>query len=63
MTSALADLSVIVRHETASAWLIDHGGKEPCWIPKSQGEIEPNADGRTVTLTIPQWLAEEKGMV
>lgn len=63
MKSDLVDLSVIVRHTTDRAVLIDHGGKEPCWLPLSQVEIAPNADGKTHTLTVPQWLAEEKEMV
>lgn len=63
MKSDLADITVIVRRETDKAWLVDHGGREPCWLPKSQCEIEPNRDGRTSTLTMPQWLAEEKGII
>jgi hypothetical protein len=60
--SNLADFTCIVRRETDKAVLVDHGGKEPCWLPKSQVEIEPNADGKTVTVTMEQWLAEEKGI-
>ena len=29
---------------------------------KSKIEIEPNKDGKTVTVTMEQWLAEEKGI-
>ena len=61
--SMVIDVAVIVKRETEKAWLVDHGGKEPSWVPKSQAEIEPNPDGKTATLTCEQWLAEEKGMV
>ena len=61
--SDLIDIEVIVRHETAAAILVDHGGKAPCWLPRSQIEIAPNTDQKTHTVTLPQWLAEEKEMV
>lgn len=61
--SDIIDITVIVRHETPKAVLVDHGGKEPCWLPRSQIEIAPNTDGRTFTVSLPQSLAEEKGMV
>jgi hypothetical protein len=63
MKSNLIDVTVIVKHETEKAWLCDHGGKNPSWVPKSQAELEPNKDGKTATLTLEQWLAEEKEMV
>jgi hypothetical protein len=59
----LVDACVVVRHETPAAVLVDHGGKAPVWLPKSKIELEPNADGRTHTVSLPQWLAEEKGIV
>lgn len=61
--SDIIDVTVIVKHETPAAVRVEHGGKAPCWLPRSQIEIEPNADGKTHTVTLPQWLAEEKGMV
>ena len=63
MKSDLVDVTVIVRHETAAAILVDHGGDKPVWLPRSQVEIAPNTDGKTHTVTLPQWLAEEKEMV
>ena len=61
--SNLVDLTVVLKRETEKAWLLDHGGKAPAWVPKSQAELEPNQDGKTHTLTVEQWLAEEKEMV
>lgn len=59
----LVDVCAIVRHRTERAVLIDHGGKTPAWVPLAHAEVSANADGRTHTVTIPQWLAEEKGIV
>lgn len=63
MKSHLAELTVILKHETSRAWLVDHGGDDAVWVPKSQCELEPDANGKTHTLTCPQWLAEDKGLV
>lgn len=63
MLSDLVDVTVVVEHETDKAWLVNDGGKTKVWVPKSKGEIERNRDGRTWTLTMPQWLAEDKGFV
>ena len=58
MKSDLVDIDAEVRHETNDAYLLDHGGKEPAWAPKSL--VEDNGDG---TFAMPEWLAIEKGMV
>lgn len=60
MKSNLVDIACMIRHETERAWLIDHGGKDPVWIPKSQAEIDE--DHGTI-LTLPEWLAKEKGLI
>jgi hypothetical protein len=58
----LVDLTAVRKAETDKAWLLDFGD-EALWIPKSQCEVEPNRDGKTVTVTMEQWKAEEKGLV
>jgi hypothetical protein len=35
--------------------------KKWAWIPRSQIEITPN--GKTFTVTMPEWLATEKGLI
>jgi hypothetical protein len=60
MKSNLVDIACIVRHETERAWLLDAGGKEPVWIPKSQAEID---EGNGTIVTLPEWLAKEKGLI
>lgn len=51
-------------HQTEKAYLIDAGGKDHIWIPRSmiedEGE-EPN--GSLYSIFIPEWLAKEKGLI
>lgn len=63
MRSDLIDVSVTLVHETDRAVLIDHGGDGNVWLPKSACEIEKDANGKTWTLTLPERLAIEKGLI
>ena len=64
MKSNIIDVTCIIKHRTEKAVLVDYDdGKEPCWLPLSAIEIESNRDGKTVTISLEQSLAEEKGMV
>jgi hypothetical protein len=64
MRSNLLDISVSVLIETEKAWLVTDGlPDDGVWIPKSQAEIEPSATGGIFTLTLPEWLAKEKGLI
>jgi len=62
------EIAVRVEAVTAKALLIDHGGKEKCWIPISQ--ITDWTDGPddkpgygTTSIFISEWLAGEKGIL
>lgn len=57
MRSNLIDLPARLMHETDKAWLLDTGDDKPTWVPKSAAEF----DGET--LTLPEPLAIEKGLV
>lgn len=51
-----------VKHRTDAACLLDDGTQE-VWVPISQ-IIGEESDGKgNVTLTIPEWLAINKGLV
>jgi hypothetical protein len=63
MKSDIIDITVTIRGSSDRAVLVDYGEKETVWLPLSQIELAPNADGRTHTVTLPQWLAEEREMV
>lgn len=60
----LTDIAVEIRHETDNALLVwagvEDGFGDPIeiWLPKSQ--VEVNEDG---TITLPEWLAIEKGLI
>jgi hypothetical protein len=64
MRSDLIDLSVQLHHETDKAILVsDDGDKDKAvWLPFSQIEIE-RCKGGIATVTLPEWLATEKGLV
>lgn len=47
-------------HETDKAWLIDDGDQQ-VWVPKSQCRMRQT--GPTYELTLPEWLAKEKGLI
>lgn len=47
---------VEIEKETDLAWLIDYEGKT-YWVPKKECTIERDE------LSIPFWLAEDKGMI
>lgn len=63
MRSNLVDLALHLDHETDAAILVSDDGEKKVWLPKSQVEFEPDARGDGVTVTLPQWLAEEKRLV
>lgn len=59
----LLEFSLIVKFETPAAFLLSDGTDEN-WFPKSQIDWEETAEvGGTFTFYIPEWLAEEKGLI
>lgn len=53
-------IGVQVLHETDDAWLVnDH--TRSAWVPKSCCDL--HSDGLTGDLTLPEWLALEKGLI
>lgn len=58
-----AELKLEVRGETDRAWRVFDGDIE-CWLPKSQVDPEQGTKvGGTHEFLVPQWLAEERGLV
>lgn len=64
------EVSVVVVHETPRAYLVTEADddKQEYWLPKSQCEIidwtnNHTKRGRVATASIPEWLAEEKGLL
>lgn len=58
MPRELVDLDAVLVHETEKAYLLDVGGPEKVWVPKSVAE--DNEDG---TFTVPYRWAYERGLV
>ena len=70
MRSNLVDLFVQMHAETEKAVLISDTGEEAAavWLPKSQIEVEydPTMKVRgkgAATITCPEWLAKDKGLI
>lgn len=62
MKSDLVDVTVMLKAETAKAYLVyDSDPSDAVWVPKSQCEIEES--NKTWTLTLPEWLAKDKGLI
>ncbi len=57
MSKKLADIECEIIATTEKAIRIDDG-KEKHWLPKSL--VEDNRDG---TITLPEWLAKENGLI
>lgn len=66
MKSNVTDVEVRLHHETEKAVLVSDTGikADAVWLPKSQIEICPSVviEGE-YTVTLPDWLAEDKGLV
>ena len=65
MKSDLVDITVSKHAETAEAVLVSDTGHsaEAKWLPKSQIEIEPASQKGLFVVTMPEWLAIDKGFV
>lgn len=65
MKSDIVDIACCRHAETAKAILVsdDDNRDNAVWLPKSQVEIENDGHANFVTVTLPEWLAVEKGLV
>jgi len=66
MKSDLVELKLVIQHETnmaVKAYSLDDP-ETKVWLPKSRIEIEGAVVlNRESTVTLPEWLAIEKGLV
>ena len=68
MRSNVIDIQVIYHHDTHLAVLVsadEDEASEMIWLPKSQIAYDdlPAVSGTIVEITIPERLAEEKGLI
>jgi hypothetical protein len=60
----LIDIMVQKLHETDKAYLVtDSIPEQGVWIAKSQCELEESERKGLHILTLPEWLAQEKGLI
>lgn len=52
----MVEIAGTIIHETARAWLVSDGAQQ-FWLPKSRVEYDGS------TFSVPEWLAEEKGLL
>ncbi len=64
MKSDVIDVDGAVEARTDKAVLFHTGNKEEAvWLPLSQIEIEETGFAGIFTVTLPEWLALEKGLI
>lgn len=64
MRSNVIDIDGAIEARSAKAVLFHTGNKEEAaWLPLSQIEVEETGIGGIVTVTLPEWLAQEKGLI
>ena len=64
MRSNVIDITVQKLHETDKAVLVtDSIPEKGVWLSKSLIEIEATATGGLYEVTLPEWLAQEKGLI
>lgn len=64
MRSTVIDITVQLLHETAAAVRVtDSTPDKGVWLPRSQIEIDHGNKPGLAIVTLPEWLAIEKGLV
>ena len=59
----LVDIEGTIQGESERAYRFRYADGY-CWLPKSQVEWSPPTSGRALgTMTMPEWLAMEKGLI
>lgn len=61
--SNIIDVAVVLHHRTERAVLVSADGdrEKAVWLPLSQ--IEFDEGGATAVVTLPEWLALDKGLI
>ncbi len=64
MKSNVIDIDGAIEAQTDKAVLFHDGDKtQAVWLARSQIEINETGIGGIVTVTLPEWLATEKGLI
>ena len=62
MNKNTVEIFADIRRETSMAWLVDDGAVQ-AWLPKSQVDLGDVNQYRQGTFLVPEWLANEKGLI
>lgn len=63
MKSTVIDIEVLIVHRTEKAVLVkDTEDGEGIWLPLSQVEVSGDP-GQIGTVTVPEWVAQERGLI
>ena len=64
MSREMVEIDVEIVARTERAVLAHTGNKEEAaWLPLSQIKLRPSGIGGIYTLTVPEWVAIDKGLV
>ena len=64
MKSNVIDIDGVIEAKTEKAVLFHDGDKsQAVWLARSQIEIEETGVAGIVTVTLPEWLALERGLI
>jgi hypothetical protein len=62
--SDIVDIQVVFLGETDAAIRVEDDEENIIWLPKSQVETTDDlVSGSVITVAMPEWLAEEKGLI
>jgi hypothetical protein len=62
--SDIVDVQVVFLGETDNAFRVEDDEEHILWLPKSHVETTDDlVSGSVITVSMPEWLAEEKGLV
>lgn len=63
MSEETVEVSCVIKHTTESAHLIDDGTKQ-VWIPiRCVVDIDASHTNSCLTMTLPVWLAKDRGLI
>ena len=61
-TKTPVEVAVTLERETEKAFLVNEGYKS-VWVPKSQVTLNFGKNGVVESITLPEWLAYDKGLI
>lgn len=60
----IIELVVLKKHETEAALLVHNDLEDKgIWLPKSQVEVSHEDEEGFIEISLPEWLATEKGLI